>query len=228
MSSQLGTGSTVDWNNESASKNLTKDTGTTTGDVIFILVSWYENGGSNAAAITGFTRNDLTLGGSGGNRSLASLYHRVSDGSEGATFAMSFSPFAVFGTAILHTQRGSGALSIADGPTAGTAASSTTCTAPDLAGSNGQTLVTPMGVGDPTTMTTPTGMTAGTVGLQNSNTGRFFFQNLTVDVGTKASTLGTSRDNGAWSILLNDAGGGAAANVLLPWQLGALGPILVQ
>jgi hypothetical protein len=68
-------------------------------------------------------------------------------------------------------------------------------------------------IGDPATSTTPTNMTAGQAGLQNTNTGYVYYEFLTTDRGTRSTTLGTSRDNIGISILVNDAGAGGSSSV---------------
>jgi hypothetical protein len=203
--SQVGTGDSEEWSNQSGAKVLTADS-QTAGDIAFVIVSAFEVS-STSFSLTGFT----SAGEISFNGNTAQMFYRQLVGSDGASYSISASGF-VFGTATLMTLRGNGALTFVSSTT-GTGTTGTTCTAPDVAGTSGQVLVCPMFTSDPTTMTTPTDMTAGTVGLQTSNTNRFFWQALTADVGTKASTLGTSRDNIALSILLNDAGAGGGATI---------------
>jgi hypothetical protein len=202
---QVGTGDSEEWANQSGARSLTADS-QTAGDLAIVIASTFEVG-SNTFTLAGFT----TAGEIDFNGNKAQMFYRQLVGSDGASYSISASA-AVFGTATLMTLRGNGALTFVSSTT-GTGTTGTTCTAPDVAGSAGQVLVCPMFTSDPTTMTTPPDMTAGTVGLQNSNTNRFFWMALVADVGTKASTLGTSRDNIALSILLNDAGGGGGATI---------------
>lgn len=186
--------------------NLTKSTGTASGDIGIILVSWWERSSYTITTPTGWTApsgNQLAIGGAGGARNLLTVFYRVMDGSEGANWAVSFSG-STYGNAVLLTLRNSaGAMSFVSA-TAGTAATGTTLTAPDVSGTDGYGLVVACGTSDPATHTTPGGMTIGPVGGSGTNTGRFFWEQLaaTGATGTRVSTLGTSRDNGAFSILV--------------------------
>jgi hypothetical protein len=202
---QVGTGDSEEWSNQSGARSLTADS-QTAGDIAIVIASTFEVG-SNTFTLAGFT----TAGEIDFNGNKAQMFYRQLVGSDGASYSISASA-AVFGTATLMTLRGNGALTFVSSTT-GTGATSQTCTAPDVAGSAGQVLVCPMFTSDPTTMTTPPDMTAGTVGLQTTNTNRFFWMALTGDVGTKASSLGDTRDNIALSILLNDAGGGGGTTI---------------
>lgn len=202
--SQRGTGSSIEFV-PGQTGNLTKDTGTAAGDLALILVSWHENSGRTITTPSGFTLiGQQVIDGSSPSRNFLTLFARECDGTEGASYTISFSD-GVYGTALLMTLTG-GDLSVAS-VTFGTPASGLTATAPSVTGAIGQALVAAYATGDPTTMTTPSVMTVGTAGLQNTNTGRFFFQNLSADgaTGAKTSTLGTSRANLGCSILVNDA-----------------------
>jgi hypothetical protein len=206
--SKIGTGDSEEWINSNGTRNLTKDTGTATGDLALILISAFPSS-TTVGTPTGFTAvTPFIYDSSGVNQQTIYVFHRVIDGSEAATYDCVFTggsnPFA---TCMLLTLRGDGALSFVS-QTNGTPATGTTATAPSVSGTSGQGLVAGYGTSDPTTMTTPGGMTAGVAGLQNTNTGRMFFETLasTGATGTRASTLGTSRTNAGVTILLNDAG----------------------
>jgi hypothetical protein len=213
--SRVGTGASAELN-PGTSTTLNKPTGTGSGHVCVIEVSWFEGSGLDLGANTptGFTlRGNLVIGGGGAAESRVAVFTRDCDGSEPASWTVSLTGSS-FATWIADTYSGDGALTYASIVT-GTAASGTTCTSPSVAGTAGQGLICPMGTSDPTTMTTPSGMAAGTAGLQNTNTCRLFYETLgsTGATGTRASTLGTSRENGGFSILLNDAGGGGGATI---------------
>jgi hypothetical protein len=222
--SKVSTGDSEEWVNSNGTRNLTKDTGTATGDIAIILISAFPNG-TTVGTPTGFTAvTPFIYDDSGLNQSTIYIFHRVIDGSEASTFDCVFTGGSnPFGTAMLLTLRGDGALSFVSA-TNGTPATGTTATAPSVSGTTGQGLVCGYGTGDPTTMTTPSGMTAGVAGLQNTNTGRMFFETLasTGATGTRVSTLGTSRDNAGVSILLNDAGVGGPSGSLIVRRHGEL------
>ncbi len=228
--SQVSGGYSGEWLNSNVAKSVLKDTGTASGDVVLILVSWWEYNGYGINTPTGFTlEGNFAIGGSSTQESRVTVFSRVIDGTEGASWSVSPTG-AIYGSILSLTCRGSSALTVAS-VTAGTPASSTTCTAPSVSGTSGQGLVAVMGVSDPTTQTTPAGMTAGTVGPQNTNTGRFFFETLssTGATGTRASTLGTSRDNGAFSVLLNGAAaGGSTYNQSAAGAMPAASGVLVR
>src|SRR5688572_19113732 len=106
--SQVSTGDTEEWQNASGARNLTKDTGTASGDFAIAAHSCFEVG-SNTMTLANFTTpGEISFPGS----NTGQLFHRAIDGSEGASFAYTASA-AIFGTAALMTMRGDGALTFA-------------------------------------------------------------------------------------------------------------------
>lgn len=204
--------------NSGTTCNLTMPT-VENGDIAILTKVWFENfTGVTSSAVTNFTDAlaSTVLGGSGNEEDRIHVLYNELDGSEdGATIACTVSGTA-FAGCILDVYRGAGALTFASA-TAGTPATGTSATAPSVTVGSGQGLVVTYGTSDPTTMTTPTGMSVGTVGLQNTSTGRFFYETPSAGAsGTRTSTLGTSRNNIGVSILLDGAsaggGGGTVVN----------------
>lgn len=225
-----GTGLELATGNNS-SGNLTWPGGLSADHVAVLLVSWFEGGSGGGANTTFNTPTDFTLqgtsvaiGGSGSSESRVAIYTKELTGSESGNLAVSFSGNS-FANVIMDVYSGDGDLTIAS-VTAGTPASGTTATAPSVAGTSGQGLIAGYGTSDPTTMTTPTGMSAGQVGGQNTNTGRLFYETLSATgaTGTRQSTLGTSRDNVGFSILIDDAGGGGGGAVQVNFMMLGIGP----
>jgi hypothetical protein len=208
--SWIGSGDSEDILFDGNNADLTWDSGIASGDLSVIFVSWFEGSGLNIACSTpsGFTAaagNQLVISGSGSSEGRIAIFYKQHSGTESGTINVAFTGTTteLFATVMLMTLRGSSALTFAS-VTAGTAASSTTCTSAAVTASATQGIIIGMGTGDPTTMTTPSGMTAGVVGLQNTNTGRVFFQTGATS-GAKSSTLGTSRENGALTLLVDGA-----------------------
>ncbi len=204
--SQVGAGAYDDNGGASGlSATLTKDSGTTVGDIALVLLSWYP-GSVSVSSFSGFT---AAVSKQDDNGSSVQLYYRVIDGTEGSSFSLTFGGY-VYHDAILMTVRGSSALAFISA-TSASYTSGVTASAPSVSGSAGNGLVCAFGNSDPTTMTTPAGMTAGTVGGQHTNTGRFFFETLSSSgsTGTRTSVLGTARDTVGISVLLSGASSGS-------------------
>lgn len=208
--SQVGSG---DYDDNGGSTGLTrsvsKDTGTAVGDIALILASWYEGNRNVTTLPSGFTAATSKID---NNSSSVQVFYRVIDGTEPTTWSMTFSS-VVYANMILLTLRGDSALAFVSA-TASAYQSGTTATAPSVTGTSGYGLIAAFGNSDPTTMTTPGGMAAGTVGGQTTNTGRFFFETLSASgsTGTRVSTLGTSRDTVPISILVSGATSGSTTN----------------
>jgi hypothetical protein len=215
--SWVGSGDSEDILFDGNNADLTWDSGIASGDLSVIFVSWFEGSGLNIAVTTptGFTApagNQLVISGSGSSEGRVAIFYKQHTGTESGTINVAFTGTAteLFATVMLMTLRGSSALTFSS-VTAGTAANGTTCTSAAVTASSTQGIIIGMGTGDPTTMTTPSGMTAGVVGLQNTNTGRVFFQTGATS-GSKSSTLGTSRENGAITILVDGAAASGGTN----------------
>jgi hypothetical protein len=214
---EVGTGTTFEIQAGTNNQNITYPTGIASGDMSVMLASWWEGGsGITINTPTNFTApagNELVISGTAASESRIAVFYRQHVAADSGTVNVSFSgnPFT---TVMLMTLRGTSALTFSS-VTAGSAASSTTCTAPAVTSSGTQGIIACMGTGDPTTMTTPSGMTAGVVGVQNTNTGRIFYQSGATS-GTKASTLGTSRSNGALTILVDGAHDGTGGTSVAP------------
>jgi hypothetical protein len=193
--------------------------GTASGDFALLLVSWYENSSSGQPVpLTGFTScGHVFLLGTGDQESWFDLWYRQLNGTEAGNVTVGrVGDVAWFGTIVLGVLRGNGALTFASA-TPGTA-SLTPATAPDVAGVSGQILLSPFGLASQGTASTPTGMTLGQAGLQNTATGYIFYQFLAADPGAKSSTIGNAFPAAGISVLLNDAGaapggGGGIADV---------------
>lgn len=225
--SQVGTGDSEEFINSTGTRNLTADAGVAVGDIVIVMVSAFPNG-TTVGGPVGFTAvTPFIFDGSGINQSTNYIFWRQIVGGETAPYAVTFTGGSnPFGTIVMMTLRGSSTLTFVSATNGTPSSGSTSAVAPSVSGTSGQGLVAAMATGDPTTMTTPTGMTAGTVGLQNTNTGRLFFESLvaTGATGTRTSTLGTSRSNGSISILLDGASAGAAG-FAVPRNLQALAAI---
>jgi hypothetical protein len=210
--SQVSTGDSEEWINSTGTRNLTQDTGTAAGDFALVAISAFPNG-TTVTGPVGFTAvTPFIFDGSGLNQSTIYLFWKEIVGGETTPYACTFTGGSnPFGTAILLTLRGSSTLTFVSATQGSASGTSDTCVAPDPSGSSGQGLIVVVGTGDPCTISSVPGtLTAGTAGLQNTNTGRTYYETLGT-TGTRTFTgLTPDRSNGAFSILLNgaDAGGG--------------------
>jgi hypothetical protein len=205
---QVSTGDTEEWINSNGTRNLTQDTGTAVGDIAIVAISAYPNG-TTVTGPVGFTAiTPFTFSSSGLDQSTIYLFYKEIVGGETTPYACTFTGGSnPFGTAMLLTLRGESALtwvSATNGTPNGSAADS--CVAANPSGSAGQGFVIIVGTGDPCTISTVPGtLTAGTAGLQNTNTGRTYYETLGTSGTRTFSGLTPDRSNGAISILLNGA-----------------------
>jgi hypothetical protein len=224
--SKVGSGASVEWINSTGTRNLTQDTGTAVGDFALVEISGFPNG-TTVSGPVGFTAvTPFIFDGSGLSQSTNYLFWRQIDGTETVPYACTFTGGSnPFGTAVLTTLRGDSALTFVSATNGTPSSGSTSAIAPSVSGTAGQGLIAAMATGDPTTMTTPSGMAAGTAGLQNTNTCRTFFETLSATgaTGTRTSTLGTSRSNGSISILLNGATAGGTDDTANPTGVAGTG-----
>jgi hypothetical protein len=211
-------GATADVENTAPSIDVTWPGGVASGDFALLMLSWYENSSDTIPTVTGggwtSLGSSVVIAGGTDVESRVELWYRVCTGSESGTLTVGRASVAFYGTVLLDVYRGDGALSFSSA-TYGSPGTGTTATAPDVAGSNGQILLVAFGIGDPATASTPTDMSAGQVGTQDTNTGYIFYQFLTADAGAKSSTLGTSRPYLGVSVLVNDAGAGGGARKII-------------
>jgi hypothetical protein len=212
--SQVSTGDTEEWINSTGTRNLTQDTGTAVGDLAIVAISAYPNG-TTVTGPVGFTAvTPFTFSSSGLDQSTLYIFWKEIVGGETTPYACTFTGGSnPFGTAVLLTLRGDSALtfvSATEGTPNGSASDS--CVAPNPSGTSGQGMVVIVGTGDPCTISTVPGtLTAGTAGLQNTNTARTYFETLGTSGTRTFSGLTPDRSNGAITILVNGATAGGTS-----------------
>lgn len=200
------------WN----SNAFTKTTGTASGDLALIPLSWYANSFNPDPLYLILTPTDFsvaqaqsTVSGSGSTGSYFNAYYRQCDGTEGASYTLTRNGGAsMYGTGGLITFRGSSALTFVSCTAGSTGSSQTSLVAPSVSGTAGQGLICIYAITDPSTVNTgPSGMTQALAGAQNTNTLYVYYETLSATgaTGTRTLVVNTARDYQAFSILVSGA-----------------------
>lgn len=204
--------------NPATTGNITKPTGTASGDFGLILVSYYENGATLNTPSGWTSEGSLAFRGSSTTESRIAIFSRSMDGSEGANFTVDASG-DIYGTAVCFVLRSSNGAITFGSATAGTPQTASPAIAPSVSGTITQALVCAFGFTSNKSVTTPAGMTLGPDGGSIDESGQFFYEILaaTGATGTRSASFSGAGfdDTGAWSILLTEPAGGSPAPALM-------------
>lgn len=206
------------WENSSTS-TITKESSVQVGDIILIASSSYSIEGTNVGGtvtITGFTKSAVTYETYGAfGATQGTLFYRIVDGTEGASFSISNSGSSCYGSAVLVAFSGSSLSIEATGSTDNS--SGTAPSAPSLSAAGANTMLVNFYLySDPATFTAPTGSDGSfSNSPQNTNGSSVSWDAIAEsgETGTRTATLGTARDCLGFSVLLKESGGAAATGL---------------